>query len=164
MVDYARVLSHVPLMQHALDVLMHWQLRQAHGDPPLDFQERAFLALVDQVDALCAGDPSRHDLRRAAVRGERLLRVHFACEERMLSAVRYPDLPGHVAEHREILADMAGLRERLERRGSEASAAVLGRSLLTFLLGVAMGHMTVADGDWARYLADQCDFDTTGCA
>jgi hemerythrin-like metal-binding protein len=164
MFDYAHVMSHLPLMQHALDVLLHRDPLQSLGDPRIDFQERALLALVDEVDVLCEGDPSLADVRRVATRAIRLLRAHFSVEEQMLSGIGYPRLQAHAAEHREILEDADALRRRLDRRGQQESVDSLTRSLFTFLLGVTMGHVTVGDGDWARFLAEQWGNDSTGCA
>jgi len=164
MLDYARVLAHVPLMHRALDMLLHREPRHAVDDPLCDAQESALLSLVAEVDVLCAGDPRPGDVTRMANRTVRLLRTHFADEERMLSALGYPHRVEHAAEHSAILEDAEAVRREVGSRRPATATDARARSLCSFLLGVTMGHMAVADRDWARYLADEMGHDSTGCA
>jgi hemerythrin len=158
-----RFFERLPVMQHALSREVRWGDELSAGDPVLDAQARAIFGFVDEIEQLWRRGVSTAQIRLAAERAQPLLQRHFRREERMLADVGYPDRPQHLAEHREILKDLASLDERLkhaERIDPGAAASMLAN----FLLGVTMGHIRVSDREWCEYVADQLDRAPTGCA
>lgn len=158
-----RFFDRLPVMQHALSREVHWVDQLAAGDPVLDAQARAIFGLVDEIEQLWRRGATTAQVRLAAGKAQPLLAQHFRREERMLETVGYPELPQHVAEHREILKDLCTLDERL-KHAEEIGPGAAAAALTNFLLGVTMGHIGISDREWCEYIADEAAKAPVGCA
>lgn len=163
MKTFTGVLGRVPMLQHALARGLQWGSHLSTGDPALDAQDRAIFRLVEEIDELWRHGATVSEFRRVSDKAWRVLEAHFRCEERMLVAVGYPGLAEHVAEHREILDDLASIRTYLSSDDGVTSE-VAGLRLSNLILGVTVGHMLNTDSDYCRYIDDETARISTGCA
>ena len=130
--------------------------------PALDAQDQSIFRFVGEIDDLWRFGASIAQLHAVADKLNRVLETHFRYEERMLAGIGYPNLAMHAAEHREILEDLASIRQRMNDGGSHNSGDA-GLRLSNFILGVTMGHVVNTDSDYRRYIEERAK-DSTGCA
>ena len=160
---YSGLFGCVPMMQHSLASRVRWEDHLSIGDAAIDAQDRAIFNLVGEVHDLWGDGASVGALRGIADKASRVLESHFRCEERMLAGVGYPDLPKHAAEHHEMLEDLASIRDDLNRSDGIHSRHA-GLRLSNFILGVTMGHIVNTDSDYCRYITEETERLSTGCA
>jgi hemerythrin len=160
---YAGFFSRVPMMQHSLSGLVQWDEQHSIGDATLDAQDRSIFSFVGEIDDLWRLGAGTGQLRDIADKLHRVLEAHFRYEERLLAAVGYPNLAKHAAEHREMLEDLAAIRERMND-GENLNAESAGLRLSNFILGVTVGHIVNTDSDYCRYIMDEKSRESTGCA
>lgn len=163
MKTYAWFFDRVPMMQHSLSTLVEWDDHHSIGDATLDAQDQSIFAFVREIDDLWRLGASIAQLHAIADELNRVLETHFRYEERMLAGIGYPNLARHAAEHREILEDLASLREHMID-GDDLNSGDAGLRLSNFILGVTMGHVVNTDSDYYRYLMEEKAKDSTGCA
>jgi hemerythrin len=163
MKTYAGFFGRVPMMQHSLSCLARWSERESVGDAALDAQHREIFQFVDEIDDLWRQDAGTAQLRDIAGKLNGVLDAHFRYEEEVLAGIGYPALPEHAAEHREILEDLAAIRERMRDRDG-LGAGYAGLRLSNFILGVTMGHFVNTDSDYCSYIMQAEAGESTGCA
>ena len=163
MKTYAGFFGRVPMMQHSLSSLVQWGEHHSIGDPILDAQDQEIFRFVGEIDDLWRLGASPRQLRSIADELLRVLETHFCDEERMLAGIGYPNLARHAAEHREILEDLASIRERMDA-GDSLRSGYSGLRLSNFILGVTVGHVVNTDTDYCRYVVEAKARESTGCA
>jgi hypothetical protein len=65
--------------------------------------------------------------------------------------------------HRELLEDLTSIHMFLNG-GGKLSWVCAGLRHSNFMLGVTVGHILNADGDYTRYIVDETEKCSTGCA
>ena len=163
MKTYSGFFGRVPMMQHSLSGLVQWGNHNSIGNPALDAQDRSIFKFVGEIDDLWRHGASMGQLRGIADKLHRVLETHFLYEERMLAGIGYPDLAKHAAEHHEILEDLASIRQHMDD-GHGLHSGYAGLRLSNFILGVTVGHVANTDNDYCRYIMEEKDRESTGCA
>jgi hemerythrin-like metal-binding protein len=163
MTTYSELVGHVPLMQFSLASRLQWDSHRSIGNSTLDVQDRMILGLAHEIHDRWGQGATVGQYRSIADRSLRVLEAHFRCEERMLAEVGYPLRMEHAAEHGQMLTDLATIRRCLN--GCDGiQTGYAGLILSNFILGVTFGHIPNADDKYCRYIADETDKLSTGCA
>jgi hemerythrin len=126
-----------------------WNASLAVGHPVIDAQHRELFARADDLlDAMMQG--------RAAAEMEQLVaflrdycRDHFATEEKLMAATRYPQATSHAIQHREFERQFKELLDLMGPRGA-TSLVVLGTKDL--IGGWLVNHVGTVDVKLAAHL------------
>jgi hemerythrin len=147
----------IQLQQQAINNLIQWGDHLSVDHPMIDIQHKAIFDLGTRVYENWKSGGSLDVLFPAMDKLANLLQAHFAYEERVLAEIGYDELKEHAAEHRcmldeiEMLRDgFRGCRGDLEvRRGSVLAP---GWSVMQFILGFTIGHVSTSDMSYCQTL------------
>lgn len=126
---------------------LEWTDALALGIPEIDAQHRELFARVDRLlgAALQGSDaevgPLLGYLREYAA-------THFAAEEELMAAARYPGLRLHRAEHDRFAAELEDLERAYRAGGAAAVSGRLGSALAEWL----RDHVYLTDTALARFV------------
>jgi hemerythrin-like metal-binding protein len=146
--------------QHlALNNLIQWGDHYSVDHPEIDAQHKAILELGTRVYENWRAGASVNVLRAAVDKLARLLEAHFAYEERLLAEIGYKELEQHAAEHRSMLKEIREMQDyfqTLHDEKGEAGGSVLapGWSVVQFVLGFSVGHVSTSDMSYYQALID----------
>jgi hemerythrin len=121
---------------------MEWSSDYETGLPDIDVQHRHIFTLIQHVHE---GNEqlNRPGIREAIVELERVTRVHFDYEERLMVANNYPDFAKHKAEHAKLLLEVRSYRD---------NAVFSARKLTIVLCNWLVSHTMMQDRQLARYI------------
>ena len=111
---------------------MDWNEDFESGLADIDVQHRYIFALIERVNQL-DDNVNAVELKEVASELGRLAICHFGCEERLMSAYRYPEADRHHLEHERLL-DVV----REFQRGGEYHAHHLALFLCNWLVSHTM--------------------------
>jgi len=111
---------------------MDWNQEFESGLADIDVQHRYIFALIQRVNELDDG-VHREQLDEIAAELGRLAICHFGCEERLMTAYKYPESERHHLEHAKLL-DVV----REFQRGGEYQAHHLALFLCNWLVSHTM--------------------------
>ncbi len=126
-----------------------WKPCMTTGNEALDEQHKRFIEIAGTI-VRAVRDGS--DSRRVAALFSRLREYtvyHFADEERLMRATRYPGLKAHAQDHEELKKQVRHLQERLFRGASPRE-----REVQDFLRRLLVDHVIRADMDFGRFLGE----------
>jgi len=112
----------------------------------LDCDHRVLLETIHEIQKAVAADEGR---RRAGALLHKLTdftQVHFALEEEMMAATKYPELARHRREHKRMMERMRELVARHSRRGLPLDREAL--NLLSKLHATYMQDGDLRYGAW----------------
>lgn len=124
---------------------MDWKQDYSVGMPDIDQQHKQLLAIINRLhDVMKAGSPH---VQLMSVVNELVdyTHQHFAYEERMLIAAKYPDVEEHIRKHRSMTTQVAAYREKV--RDDKASAPL---QLMEFLKAWLSHHILDTDMQYSR--------------
>ncbi|MBE0624384.1 MAG: hemerythrin family protein [Burkholderiales bacterium] len=127
---------------------LEWKDEYLLGIVAVDFQHRQ---IFDCIKNILSG-PAEDDRLRAeaeVIKLLTLLQAHFALEESMMRNLGYPELEGHIEEHRQFNAAVHDLAQRsLRRKGGVSHDAIsVFHNWLT-------EHIMGSDRDYALFFAN----------
>lgn len=125
-------------------VLMQWSDKMSVGVPELDADHKQLIRIINQLTADADSDERQTAVRQSLFGLLRYAEYHFAREEGVLAACRYPDLEEHKAEHRDFIVQISELNRRFDS-DPEDSAALVNETLLNFLQDWLNHHVLIAD-------------------
>ena len=111
---------------------MNWNQEFESGLADIDVQHRYIFALIERVNEL-SDQADRSKLTEIAAELGRLAICHFGCEERLMSAYKFPEAERHLREHEKLL-DVV----REFQRGSDYHAHHLALFLCNWLVSHTM--------------------------
>lgn len=118
--------------------LLTWSNAHSVGVKEIDAQHRALLDLASALHAATVAGAANAELSRLLGELIRQTAVHFATEERLFDESRYPEAQAHRREHEELVAQVNGLKQRVDAGGLALNAEVaeyLGAWLQEHILG-----------------------------
>jgi hemerythrin-like metal-binding protein len=140
----------MPIQHRPLERLIEFGAHFIVDHPTIDAQHKAIFELGVRVHEEWRRGGSLDALRPAVEKLSNLMHAHFAHEERVLEAIGYEDLKGHVAEHQSMRDELSMVHERLHAFGDRANAG--GDALVRFILGMTVGHVAASDMRYYRAL------------
>jgi len=120
--------------------MFEWKDEYLVGVTAIDQQHKQLFATAQRFHkavAAARGKAMLDDLLTALVR---YTEGHFFVEERLMSAIRYPERDQHAAQHRELRDRLIGFQQRFE--GGETAMTI---QVLQFLNGWLAEHTTSSD-------------------
>lgn len=129
---------------------IQWAERYRTGIPFVDAQHQELFRVVARLQeslARCLADQILRDQLDDLLQ---LLKEHFRDEEDFLRHYDYPDLLVHVAEHTNLLGELAQIKLRYEQ-----AAAPLASMIGTFLGGWLRHHISEGDFLYAKFLRER---------
>jgi len=127
--------------------LLSWNERFSVGVPTIDKQHSGLFGIVNELhDAMLHG--TAQSVTGALL--DKLVKYtkkHFADEERMMAAAKFPGLAGHRAHHVELARQVEEFMARYKRND-----AVLDIDLLRFLSNWLTGHIQKEDKEYGPCL------------
>lgn len=127
-----------------------WGSRYSIGIQTIDTQHKG---LFDSLNDLHAAMMKGQGQELAGPILQRLVKYtheHFAAEESMLAAAKYPQLDQHRINHRDFTKKVAEFVTRFER--GEATSTV---ELLTFLRDWLAAHIQVEDSKYSPWMTER---------
>jgi hemerythrin len=137
---------------NSLKQIISWREDFNIYQPEIDSQHESIFRLAVEASEL-AREPADSD-KLTAVFGKfgSVLEAHFHYEEGILAEIKYPKLEEHRAEHNAMLSELEFIRQRLSRRGEGWALQQRALVALNFMLGVTVGHILIADLDYASHM------------
>ncbi len=138
-----------PLGQSTMNLrrLVAWGDHYKVDQPQLDAQHEQIFDIALEV---CDIWQRRGDLQRLKDVTDKLARVlaaHFEYEERQFVGTAHARCAEHCDEHRVMLAELQTIRKRLEAMGPGRVRSEPGFLVLSYVLGLTVGHLTHSDMD-----------------
>ena len=163
--------TRVQLQHFAVHNLVQWGDHLSVEHPGIDAQHRAIFELGTKIYDNWRAGAKVNVLRSAIDRLATLLAAHFTYEEKLLAEIDYKDLATHAAEHGSMLKELKALQDHFhtldgEKESSAGSLLSPGWSVMQFVLGFAIGHVSTSDMSYfqALQLGLSLNQGTAGCA
>jgi hemerythrin len=112
--------------------------------PEIDADHKKLFALAGSLDRAVREGRGAAAVRPALLELLEYTRSHFATEERMMEAARFPGLEGHRREHEGFVSSL--------RRRIELPAAVIAKDLAQMVANWLIDHVVRTDRDYVPYL------------
>jgi hemerythrin-like metal-binding protein len=112
------------------------------GVPELDWQHQRLFAAVNALLEAIERGATQHDFATLLACLTEHVRCHFPCEEQVMEQRNCSACDANKAAHREFVADLAGLREQMEREGASADVV---QKLQFWLITWIERHVTMID-------------------
>jgi hemerythrin-like metal-binding protein len=124
--------------------LMQWTEAMSVGLDELDDDHKVLIKVINDLHAN-AGDAARRDVvRQCLLALRRYAEFHFAREEKVMSACKYPGLELHKGEHRDFVKRIQEVTARFDE-DTEGSVEVVNEALLSFLKDWLNHHILIED-------------------
>lgn len=132
----------------SLKKLVSWGDSLKVDQPQLDAQHQAIFEIALEIVDLWHKRGDLDQLKAAADKLSKVLEAHFRFEEQELADLGYTKLAEHRAEHAAILAELRMIRDRLAKMAPGTVQTEPGFLVLSFVLGVTVGHLNHSDVDY----------------
>ena len=133
--------------------IIHWTPDFTVGVSSLDTDHKVLISLINQLDdAIRAGEPQA-TLTRVLEALLDYTDYHFAREEALMHACRYPDVEAHIRIHQTLRAQVQDIRDRY-RRNPESMHS---REVLAFLKNWLTAHIVGRDKLYTPFLQSAGD-------
>lgn len=129
---------------------MEWNDRLATRHPGMARDHRKAVDLINRLGEAMAAGKGRFDYCAILDEIVRHTQSHFAMEERLMAAHRYPGALEHGAEHASLLKKLLG-----HKRGVEEGNADMTASLEPFLAFWWTHHILESDVGMAEFITAQ---------
>jgi hemerythrin len=124
--------------------LMRWSEKMSVGVPELDADHKELIKVINQLGADAEDEARRNAVRQSLFALLRYAEYHFAREEKVMAACRYPGVREHKLEHRDFVDRINRLHRRFDDNPEEA-ATVVNEALLNFLQDWLNHHILIED-------------------
>lgn len=135
----------------SLKQLISWGPQLNVDHPQIDAQHQGIFDIATEIAEIWhqRGDLVR--LKTVAGKLAKVLDAHFRYEEQELADINYTKLEEHRAEHKMMLADLQRIRDRLDQMTGSEIRSEPGFMVLSFVLGVTVGHISHSDMDYRAF-------------
>ncbi len=124
--------------------LMQWTQAMSVGLEELDDDHKVLIKVINDL-AANAGDAARRDVvRQCLLALRRYAEFHFAREEKVMSACKYPGLDSQKSEHRDFVKRIQEVTTRFDE-DTTGSVEVVNEALLSFLREWLNHHILIED-------------------
>lgn len=121
-----------------------WSQMMSVGVPVLDADHKTLVGLINNLHRAIGDDEEYATLGSVLQALEEYAAHHFAREEQVMAACRYPSLQAHMGMHQRLTAQVAALRAAYDADRS----AVRARQCLDFLNKWLIEHICSVDMDY----------------
>jgi hemerythrin-like metal-binding protein len=139
-------LSDLPLKQ-----LISWGDHLKVDQPQIDAQHQAIFDIAIEITEIWQRHGDLDQLRAVTDKLNKVLEAHFRFEEQQLTDIGYTKLAEHRGEHKVMLDELQIIRDRLDAMGSGTIHAEPGFVVLSYILGVTVGHISHSDMDYCVF-------------
>ncbi len=124
--------------------LMQWTQAMSVGLEELDDDHKVLIKVINDL-AANAGNAARRDVvRQCLLSLRRYAEFHFAREEKVMSACKYPGLDPQKIEHRDFVKRIQEVTSRFDE-DTTGSVEVVNEALLSFLKEWLNHHILIED-------------------
>lgn len=148
------------LARFPLKQLIAWGEHLKVDQPRIDAEHEAIFRLALEIADIWHQPDRTPRLKILAGRLYRLLKGHFRHEEEQLALSGYKKLAEHRAEHKMMLEELDAIRGRIDDFERGLSPMKPEFSLLSYVLGVTVGHIVHSDMECCAFLRDAQSADT----
>jgi hemerythrin len=130
-------------------VFVEWDDRYSVRIPQIDNQHKELIRMTNDLYTAClGGTEAAKEPFREAVRGTvDYVKYHFAAEEKILEAIKYPEFTVHKREHESFVRKiLEGVRDFQEGRPFVPNVFV------RYLKDWILAHIAVEDKKYADYI------------
>lgn len=125
-----------------------WTQAMSVGVPALDSDHRCLVRIISLLEEVEQGAEARSTIETVLETLAMYARYHFAREERLMEACRFPASRFHREEHAAFAGFIYGLRTRLVDRADPG----LARDLLVYLTAWLHHHILIQDMAYKPYV------------
>ncbi len=125
-----------------------WSERMSVGVPQIDADHKTLVGLINHLHRAIGDDEEYATLGSVLKALEEYADHHFAREERMMVAARYPSLAAHTRGHARLAQEVRALKERYDRDRT----AVRAKDCLDFLHKWLIDHICSVDMDYRAWV------------
>ena len=136
-------------------MFVRWYQKYSVEDEILDAQHKRLFEIMNSLYSdMRTGHPSRSELRDVIKNLVQYGDTHFRDEEAAMRACGYPDLTGHVAEHRRYRREVQRLTYALtsDEKNALDELGDFPHDLLNFLKAWWIKHIVDLDRDYMPFL------------
>jgi hemerythrin-like metal-binding protein len=145
---------HVPLKTAPetadLTDMFEWKPDYSVKIASIDGQHQNLFRMAEELFASMNAGQGKTALSKTLDRLVQYTQVHFAHEERLMQAHRYPDLAAHIAEHRALTQKVVAFQSDFE-----TGKALVTVQLLHFLKDWLQHHIAESDQKYAPFLKEK---------
>jgi hemerythrin-like metal-binding protein len=145
---------HVPLKTAPetadLKDMFEWKPDYSVKIASIDGQHQNLFRMAEELCAAMNTGQGKAVLSKTLDRLVQYTQVHFAHEERLMHAHRYPDLDAHIAEHRALTQKVVAFQSDFE-----TGKALVTVQLLHFLKDWLQHHIAESDQKYAPFLKER---------
>ena len=131
--------------------LIAWGDHLKVDQPQIDAQHQAVFEIAVEVVDLWQRHADVEAIKAVVDKLAKVLEAHFNFEERELEHLGYDKLPEHRAEHKAMLKELQTIRARLDTVKRGKIAFEPGFVVLSFVLGLTVGHISHSDMDYCAF-------------
>jgi hemerythrin-like metal-binding protein len=138
-----------PLGQSTINLrrLIAWGDHYKVDQPRLDAQHEEIFDIALEVSDIWQRRGDLQRLKDVTHKLAEVLAAHFEYEEQQFAGTPYARCAEHCEEHRVMLAELRTIRERLEAMGPGRVGSEPGFLVLSYVLGLTVGHLSHSDMD-----------------
>lgn len=123
---------------------IEWREAMAVGDPTVDSDHQHLIRLINEFEKAISGDIDHKRIGRVLLGLVEYTTEHFAREEELQLAIRYPYAESHRRAHRDVLRKLGGLVEEYTRANGEVRTRMM-REMTAFLKEWLVDHIIQSD-------------------
>jgi hemerythrin-like metal-binding protein len=135
----------------SLKQLVSWGDHLKVDQPQIDAQHQAIFDIALEIADLWHKHGDLDQVKALAEKLDKVLEAHFRFEEQQLASIGYTKLAEHRGEHKVMLDELHVIRGRLAKMGHGTIQAEPGFLVLSYILGVTVGHITHSDMDYCAF-------------
>lgn len=124
--------------------MFDWKPEYSVKIPAIDAQHKRLFALAGELHAAMTKGQGAMVLEQALAKLVDYTKEHFAAEERLMEAYKYPELPAHRKEHEKLTAQVMEFQGKFQRK-----EALLTIGLMHFLKSWLEHHISGSDQKYA---------------
>ena len=128
--------------------LISWGEHLKVDQPQIDIQHKEIFELGGEIEEIWHNRGDLDQIKALAEKLTKLLENHFRYEEQQLAEIGYTRLDEHRNEHKVMLDELQNIRNRLESMGHGQIQSAPGFFVLSYILGVTIGHISHSDMDY----------------
>ena len=127
--------------------MFEWKPQYSVNIASIDGQHQNLFRMAEELFASRSAGQGKAVLSKTLDRLVQYTQVHFAHEERLMQAHRYPDLDAHIAEHRALTQKVVAFQSEFE-----TGKALVTVQLLNFLKDWLQHHIAQSDQKYVPFL------------
>lgn len=137
-------------VHHNPKILIEWSEKYELGLKEIDDQHHGIADLINRIHESVNSGARDHDFVLKVLKSlDKYVAEHFAYEEKLFRAAKYPGIDQQMREHRIFSAQVKELHTQFEKSFFDL------RSVLRFMVGWFMEHTQGSDKDFVAYWKEQ---------